>query len=315
VPWAPPGHERASSGTSDGRAVSTTVVAAAGGAGAAASGSPTAAAEPSSLPEAALRERVDPKSDATAATAPTASVAAGDGSAGPTISVVLEQPYKLGARPDPKDPVAWKEYMRELRAWNDGGLGALRAAQPGPEGHPDPRVIIDIEQARGGLDAKAVQRVARQYHWINVVRCYRLGFSAEPTLHGWTRGRFTISRAGKVTGHKLAQTELGNRAVAQCLLARLEELGFPRAKSGTSAPATSPCRRQKSKSCRASGSSPRRRSCSRSNPPWPRSRPAIARGSATPLSFGGASRSAFMSRLPASSMRPSTSSAASQTLA
>jgi hypothetical protein len=149
------------------------------------------------------------------------------------LSVVLEQPYKLGARPDPKDPAAWKEYIRELRAWNDGGLGALTAAQPAPEGHPDPRVIIDIEQARGGLDAKTVQRITRQYHWINVVRCYRLGFSAEPTLHGWTRGRFTVSRAGKVTGHKLGPSELGNATVATCLLDRLGTLSFPRAKAGT----------------------------------------------------------------------------------
>ena len=191
------------------------------------------AAAPSGEPDAGSPPPLAPTTDAVAATAAAAPVPSAAAPPQPHASVVLERPYKLGARPDPKDPAAWKEYIRELRAWNDGGLGALVAEQPAPEGHPDPRVIIDIEQARGGLDAKTVERISRQYHWINVVRCYRLGFYQEPTLHGWTRGRFTISRGGKVTGHKLAKSELGDAAVAKCLLERLSELGFPRAKAGT----------------------------------------------------------------------------------
>lgn len=151
----------------------------------------------------------------------------------PTISVRFEAPYKLEQRPVPQTFADQRADFLERRRWNDGGLGTLAGEQPKPEGHPDPRIRVNIDEAKGALDVATVQRIARQYHWIHVKRCYQLGAYLDPHLRGWTRGRFTVTRSGKVARAKLGHTELEDRKVARCLIDRLEKLQFPRKPRGT----------------------------------------------------------------------------------
>jgi hypothetical protein len=152
---------------------------------------------------------------------------------GPHVRIRLETPYKLEQRPMPPTAALQKADVLDRRRWNDGGLGILAAEQPGPEGHPDPRVRVNIDGATGGLTAKTVQRVARQYHWINVIRCYQLGAYREPTMRGWTRGSFSIRASGKVAAPRVSETDLKDREVASCLLESMKKVQYARSPRGT----------------------------------------------------------------------------------
>jgi len=152
---------------------------------------------------------------------------------GPHVRIRLEPPYKLEQRPVPVTAALQRADVLERRRWNGGGLGILAAEQPGPEGHPDPRVRVNIDAATGGLTAKTVQRVARQYHWINVIRCYRLGAYREPTMRGWTRGSFAIRANGKVAAPRVSETDLKDRKVASCLLESMKKVQYSRSSRGT----------------------------------------------------------------------------------
>ncbi|MBI4702629.1 MAG: AgmX/PglI C-terminal domain-containing protein [Deltaproteobacteria bacterium] len=153
----------------------------------------------------------------------------------PAVRIEIETPYKLGRRPEPADRAAYQADLLERRRWNDGAIGPTTAAPPGPEGHPDPRVTVSVEQARGPLGARRIERVARRDHWMNAVRCYRLGAYRDRHLHGWTRARLTVGASGKVSRAVLQTSELGDRAVAECLVDRLALLDFPRAARATRA--------------------------------------------------------------------------------
>ncbi len=119
--------------------------------------------------------------------------------------------------------------------WNKGGIGELVGELLAVEGHPDPRVIVNVDRSEGGLQAKTVQRVARKYHWINVVRCYRLGAFKDRELRGWTHAKMTITTAGRVLRPKLVKTDLKDDEVANCVVDKLRTLKLPRAKRSTRA--------------------------------------------------------------------------------
>jgi hypothetical protein len=155
--------------------------------------------------------------------------------AAPRVRVVLEAPHKLGRAPTPASREAYLAGVLEARRWNDGGIGDPPPELPPPEGHPDPRVIVDVERTRGSHKARTLEREARKSHWISMVRCYRLGAYKDPELSGVTRARIEVRRDGKVTGARLLATELDDRAVALCMVKKLRELRFPTARSGSTA--------------------------------------------------------------------------------
>ncbi|MBW2528522.1 MAG: AgmX/PglI C-terminal domain-containing protein, partial [Deltaproteobacteria bacterium] len=158
---------------------------------------------------------------------------AGPEAAGPDVRLELEQPYKLGERPVPTTLPLQQADLRQRRRWNDGGLGILAAEQPGPEGHPDPRVRVNVDRAAGGLKAETVQRIARQYHWINVIRCYRLGAYQNQALRGWTYGSFGIRPNGRVQSPRLERSELEHPEVERCLLDSFKKVQFSQSSKST----------------------------------------------------------------------------------
>ncbi len=146
---------------------------------------------------------------------------------GPIVTIALETPYKLGERAEPKTQEEYRADILERRHWNSGGLGELVADQPGVEGHPDPRVIVNVIDVDGPHDAKKIERVARKYHWIHVVRCYQLGAWKDPLLRGWTKARLTIGADGRGKKPKLVDTELADGEVARCMVKKLVEIDYP----------------------------------------------------------------------------------------
>lgn len=155
--------------------------------------------------------------------------------AAPNPSLLLEAPYKMGERPTPRSKEAYRDEIRELRHWGAGGTGDLVEPLPGPEGHPDPRVIINVERVKGPHRPEDLQRLARRNHWIQVIRCYRLGAYKDPTLRGWSKAVIGVSKNGTVKGARLLETQLADREVAECIVEKLSSLKLPKARSGSNA--------------------------------------------------------------------------------
>ncbi|WP_437906956.1 AgmX/PglI C-terminal domain-containing protein [Sorangium sp. So ce327] len=166
---------------------------------------------------------------------PSAAAAEGDArgaSQGPSIAI--DPPYKLGRHLVPRGQAEVAEQNR----WNAGGRGDPPAPPPPTEGHPLPRIIVDIDHVKGPLKASEVQRIARRHLWIHVYSCYRLRAYRDPTLHGKTTVRLTVSRAGKVTGARATSSTLSAPDVVSCLAARARSLPLPGAKAGSTVTAT-----------------------------------------------------------------------------
>jgi hypothetical protein len=168
---------------------------------------------------------------------PPAPTAVGSGGAGatprPKVTILIETPYKMGERPAPKTQAEYQEDILDRRHWNDGGLGELTDELPEPEGHPEPRVIVNVDKLGGPHQAKSVQRSARKHLWKPIINCYRLGAFKDPHLRGWTKARFTVSSAGKVSKPRMIDTELDDPKVAQCMVDKLAKLPLPRARRGS----------------------------------------------------------------------------------
>ncbi len=151
------------------------------------------------------------------------------GPAPPTLSIVLDPPFKLGERPSPKSRTEYQQDILDRRHWNDGGLGELIGQLPEPEGHPDPRVIVNVDKATGPRKAKGLQVTARKRLWKPIIQCYRLGAYKDSELRGWTKVRFTVNAAGRVSRPRMLDTELDDAAVAKCMVDELLKLRFARA--------------------------------------------------------------------------------------
>ncbi|WP_437725403.1 AgmX/PglI C-terminal domain-containing protein [Sorangium sp. So ce861] len=149
-------------------------------------------------------------------------------------SIAIEPPYKLGQLPAPRGQAEAAERDR----WNAGGRGDPPAPPPPAEGHPLPRIIVDIDKVKGPLKAREVERIARRHLWVHVYSCYRLRAYRDPSLHGKTTVRLTVSRAGKVTGARATSSTLSAPDVVSCLAARARSLPLPRARAGSTVVAT-----------------------------------------------------------------------------
>jgi hypothetical protein len=145
-----------------------------------------------------------------------------------TVVVSVEPAYKLGQRPVPKARADYQAELLDRRAWNTGGLGPLEAELP-EEGHPMPRVIIDVTSVTGPHKQTEVERLLRRNHWIRVIGCYRLGAYKNQALRGDTNVSFTISSAGAVKSPRVRSSSLTDEVVATCLARELTRLTLPRA--------------------------------------------------------------------------------------
>src|SRR5690606_19648990 len=73
------------------------------------------------------------------------------------VKVEFEDPYKMDERVEPTTHETWWAQFREHRMWNKGDLGELVGELPEVEGHPDPRVIVNVDKVAGPHDEAAVQ--------------------------------------------------------------------------------------------------------------------------------------------------------------
>ncbi|AUX20245.1 hypothetical protein SOCEGT47_007100 [Sorangium cellulosum] len=190
---------------------------------------PAPAGADAQAPGAAPREPPAPLASAPPAPADAPPAAAGEGGAPRGPVVEIDRPYKLGRLAAPRGQAEAAERDR----WNAGGRGDPPAPPPPAEGHPLPRIIVDVVKVKGPLKAREVERLARRHLWIHVYSCYRLRAYKDPSLHGKTTVRLTVSRTGKVTAARATASTLSAPDVASCLAQRAKSLSLPRARAGS----------------------------------------------------------------------------------
>lgn len=201
-------------------------------AGCAASAPPPA---PPPYREPAPAPRVDP---ALFSAAPPATAAAPDAppAADPSPRPILsmEAPFRLDLRIFPAEKAAFLADLRDRTRWNEGGMGALASPAPPVDGHPLPKVIVDVARVAGPHNAADLQRVLRKMFWIKVIECYGLGAYKDQALRGKTTVSFRVSRGGAVSAAKMRDTKLADADVAQCLADKVRTIDLPRAKGASS---------------------------------------------------------------------------------
>jgi hypothetical protein len=132
----------------------------------------------------------------------------------------------------------------ELRArWNVGGNSDPAFVSNRAGFHVAPRILVDTVVTSGrlpasssssnsgrrrktGLSQVGVLAQTRNRGYWPFRLCYEAGLRPAAKLKGKTHVRMVIGRNGKVTSSRLGSTELADRNVATCLVARTRTLRF-----------------------------------------------------------------------------------------
>ena len=154
------------------------------------------------------------------------------------VELRLDEPYKLYHRPRPPGPVLAAVQDEVLARWNVGGTGAPEFVSNQPHYHPGARVVVDTEvllgnlpkgrpgRRRGVLTQAGVLARARKYGYWPIRLCFEDGLRRDQSLHGKTVVRLTLAASGKVNATRLVDTDLNQRAVAECLVDEVRDLEF-----------------------------------------------------------------------------------------
>ena len=79
--------------------------------------------------------------------------------------------------------------------------------------------------SQGGRDIAAVEREAAKTRNL-IGGCYMIGLAEDPTLSGVVVVRFTINADGSVANVRVSQSNLGNPAVEECVIAAVQTWHF-----------------------------------------------------------------------------------------
>jgi hypothetical protein len=108
---------------------------------------------------------------------------------------------------------------------------ALGAFGVGPaQGHPHPRVIVDVVSVQGPQDRGDVEREFRSVLWRKVVKCYLVGAEKQPKLRGEARFKLRLVPEGKVRRVRpTGDATIDDKDVIACWARELDGLSMPKA--------------------------------------------------------------------------------------
>ncbi len=174
-----------------------------------------------------------PAPDATEASAASSEPATPDatdsgGSAGLSETGVASQGVLLIDEP----PAHISYGSKPAMAWP---ARARAGRRPGKPYHPDPRIVIDVLDARGAAAAD-LQRIARDAGYWPFRRCYEDGLRRDQELAGKVSLALAISPSGQVVQSAVTGATLHDRAVRACVAREARQLVFaPAAAMATAA--------------------------------------------------------------------------------
>jgi Ca-activated chloride channel family protein len=112
------------------------------------------------------------------------------------------------------------------------GYGRGGGAGFGGRGSRVPKVRYAKAEVRGSLERAIIQRIVRAH--INEVRhCYNKGLVMDPNLAGRVVIQFVIGALGKVTVSAVAESDLSDAKVGQCIAGAVKKWTFPKTDGGS----------------------------------------------------------------------------------
>lgn len=147
----------------------------------------------------------------------------------PPSAVVLEQIHHARDFPE----ATGMALQAELKRWNEGDAGGRACDPPGAEGHPDPRIVLNVLSEKGPRTKASVQAHARKFHWINIRSCYATAARNNQNLSGTVNAKMTISPTGKVTYASVVKKDIKDKTIAKCMTRTLKKLRFSRTRAAS----------------------------------------------------------------------------------
>jgi outer membrane biosynthesis protein TonB len=99
------------------------------------------------------------------------------------------------------------------------------------DGKRVPQVRQAKAEVKGALDKDIIRRIVRS-HINEITYCYKQGLARDPDLKGRVTIQFTISPTGSVPVAVVQDTDLKNRAVADCMATAAKRWKFPKPRGG-----------------------------------------------------------------------------------
>jgi hypothetical protein len=156
--------------------------------------------------------------------------------------------------------------------------------RPGRPYHPDPRIVIDVLEARGAPQAD-LQRTARDAGYWPFRRCYEDGLRRDEALSGKVSLALSISSTGRVEQSSVTGSTLRDKIVIACIAREARQLSFSAAAStATTDVSLATGDEPVAVSLPAAGAEELRRSLQNA---WPAAEQCYARGLAADPELGG----------------------------
>jgi hypothetical protein len=108
-------------------------------------------------------------------------------------------------------------------------LALIAAAVAAPQRHPQPRVVVDVQQVDGPHERADVEREARSFLWGKIIKCYRAGAADKPKLKGDATFAMRVGSDGDVTRVRSTGATLADAGVIACWAREIEQVPMPRA--------------------------------------------------------------------------------------
>jgi hypothetical protein len=144
----------------------------------------------------------------------------GGGSTTKSILLVDDAPARVSQRNRPA--MTWPAIHTRARR------------RPGRPYHPDPRIVIDVLDARGAPQAD-LQRIARDAGYWPFRRCYEDGLRRDQNLSGKVSLALSISPSGLVEQSSVTGSTLRDKIVIACVAREARELSFSASESRATA--------------------------------------------------------------------------------
>jgi hypothetical protein len=121
-----------------------------------------------------------------------------------------------------ESPAHISQGSKPAMAWP---VRARAGRRPGKPYHPDPRIVIDVLDARGAA-ASDLQRIARDAGYWPFRRCYEDGLRRDQELAGKVSLALAISPSGQVVQSVVTGATLHDRSVMACVAREARQIAF-----------------------------------------------------------------------------------------
>ena len=122
-------------------------------------------------------------------------------------------------------PIAYRADVVDQRSFGEG-ITASAQGPFHPEGDGESRVVVGAPIIIGAFDNSTIDRTVKQ-HLDEILLCYQMERSRDPSLAGEIKVKITILGDGTVSSAAIASTSLGNPITESCVIRSFLRFKFP----------------------------------------------------------------------------------------